>query len=121
MQLEQIDPIGFQPLQRRIGSTRDRFRRKILRNFALAAAAILSVRDEVVANLCRNDDLVSLFWKSFGNQFFTAAISVGVGGIEKRHAQIERLMHEADRLAFSEIAPPASRDCPKTKADRADG
>ena len=83
MQLEKIDPIGFQPFQRRVRRADDRVRRKILRNLALTAAASFAVRDEIVADLRRDHDFVALFWKSFGDQFFAQTIAVGVGGVEQ--------------------------------------
>ena len=70
MQLEQIDPVRLQSFQRRVGRACDRFRRKILRNFALPAPARLTVMDKIVANLCRNHDFIPLIRESFRDQFF---------------------------------------------------
>ena len=81
---KQIDPIGLQALERRIGRAHDGIRRKILRDFALAAAARFAVRDKIVADLGRDHDFIALLRKSFRDQFFAQAVSVGIGGIEER-------------------------------------
>ena len=120
VQLQQIDPVRFQSLQRRIGRARDRLRRKILRNFALAAAARFTVRDKIVADLCRDHDFIALIRESLRDQFFAQSISIGVGRIEERDAEIKRLVHERDRFALGEISPPAGRDRPEAEADLAD-
>ena len=63
--------------------------------------------DEIVTNLGGDDDLIALFRKSLCDQFFAEAVAISIGGIEERNAEIERLVHERDRLAFGEVAPPA--------------
>ncbi len=77
----------------------------------------LAVRNKVVADLGCDNDFVALLWKCFRDQFFAQAISIDVRGIEQRHAEIERLVHERDRFAFGEISPPTSRDRPKSETD----
>ena len=120
VQLEEIDAIGLQPLQRGIGRARDRFRREILRNLALAAAAAFAMRDEIVADLRRDHDFVALLRERLRDQLFAEAVAVSIGGIEERDAEIERLVHERDRFAFGELAPPAGRNGPEAEADFAD-
>ena len=83
------------------------FRRKILRDLALTAAAAFAVSDEVVADLGRDHDFVALLRESLRDQLFAQAVAVGVGGVKERDAEIERLVHERDRFAFGEISPPA--------------
>ncbi len=119
MQLQKIDPIRFQSLQRRIGRAYHRFRRKILRNFALTASARLAVMNEIVTDLGRDHDFVPLIRERLGNQFFAQTISVGVSRIEQGDTEIERLVHERDRFAFGKISPPAGGNRPQTKADLA--
>ena len=46
VQLQQIDPVGLQPLQRGIGRPHDGCRRKILGNLALSAPARFAMRDK---------------------------------------------------------------------------
>ena len=116
MQLEQIDAIGLQALERCIGRAHDGLGRKILRNFALAAAARFAVGDEIVADLRRDHDFIALVRKSLRDQLFAQAIPVGIGRVEERNAEIEGLVHERDRLAFGELSPPAGRDRPQAKA-----
>ncbi len=65
----------------------------------------LAMRHEIVADLGRDHDLVALVGESFREQLFAQAVAVGVGSIEKRDAEIERLVHERDGLAFREIVP----------------
>ena len=82
MQLQQIDPVRFQTLQRRVRRAHDRFRRKILWNFPLAASARLTVMDKVVADLGGDGDFVSLIRERLRDQFFAQPISIGVGRVE---------------------------------------
>jgi hypothetical protein len=103
----------------RIRGVRDCFRRKILRDLALTAAARFAVGDKIVPYLGRDHDFVALLWKRFRDQFLTQTVSVSVSRIKKRDAEVERLVHERGRLAFSEISPPASGNRPKPKADLA--
>src|SRR6266404_508666 len=117
VQLQKIDMIGSQSLQRRVGCARDCFRRKILRNFALTTAARFAVMHEIVTHLCRNHDFISLFWKSFRDQLLAEAVPVSIGGVEESYAEIEGFVHERDRFALRKISPPASRNRPKTKAN----
>ncbi len=120
MQLKEIDPVRLQPFQRRVGRARNGFRRKILRDLALTASARLTVMNKIVANLCRNHDLIPLIRESFRDQFFAQSVSVRVSGIEERDAEIKRFVHQRDRFALGKISPPTCRNRPQTKADFAD-
>src|SRR5438876_4394787 len=117
MQLEEIDMVGLQPLQRRVRRSFDRFRRKILRDLTLTAAAGFAVMDEIVSDLGRDRDFIALFWERLGNQFFAQPVSISVGRVEERNSEIERLVHECDRFAFGEASPPAGGDRPETEPD----
>ena len=68
VQLEKIDPVCFQPLERCVRCARNRFRRKILGNFALPASARLTVMHKIVADLGRDHDFIPLVretpWRS---------------------------------------------------------
>jgi hypothetical protein len=119
VQLEQIDPIGFQTFQRSIRGACDSFGRKILRDFALPSPARLAVMYKIVADLCCNHDFVPLIWEGLGDQFFTQPVAVRISRIKQSDAEIERLVHEGDRFAFGEISPPASGNRPQTKPDLA--
>jgi hypothetical protein len=48
-------------------------------------------------------------------------IPVCVGCVKQRDAEVERLMHQPDRFAFSKISPPAGGNCPQTKTNLAHG
>src|SRR5438046_467277 len=112
--------IGLESLQRRIGCARDRVRRKILRNFALTAAARFAVMHKIVANLRRDGYFVALFGKGFRDQLLAQSVSVSIGRVEESNAEIERLVHKRDRFAFRKISPPTRRNRPKAKANLAD-
>src|SRR5579864_1816120 len=77
--------------------------------------------DEIVANLGRDNDLVALGRERLGNKLLAQPVAVSIGGIEQGYPQIEGFVHEGNRFAFSEGAPPPGRDCPEPKADFADG
>src|SRR5437660_5736147 len=121
MQLEGIDMVGLQPLQRRVRRSFDRFRRKILRDLALTATPRLAMADEIITDLGRDRDFIALFWERLGNQFFAQPVSISVGRVEERNSEIERLVHQCDRFALGKISPPAGGNRPQTKADLADG
>src|SRR5882724_11231125 len=106
MQLEEIDMVGLQTFQRGIGRSLDRFRRKILRDLALTAAAGFAVVDEIITDLGRDRNLAALFWERLGNQFFAQPVSISVGRVEERNSEIERLVDQCDRFPFGKISPP---------------
>src|SRR5439155_23005452 len=92
---------------------------KILRNFALPPSAHLAVMDEIVADLGRNHDFITLCRERFSDQLFAQSISVGIGRIKQRYAEIKGLMHEGNRFALGEIPPPTGGNRPQTEADLA--
>src|SRR5205823_5058277 len=94
---------------------------KILRDLALPASPRLTVGNEIITNFGGDHDLVAIFRKRFGDVFLAQTVSVGVRGIEQRNAEIERLAHKRERLAFSVIPPPPGRDRPHSEADFTDG
>src|SRR5436190_19661032 len=120
MQLKKIDSICLQSVQRCVCRANNRIRRKILRNFALPAPACFPVMDKIVADLGRDHDFIPLVRECLCDQLFAQSISVRVGRIEQRDPEIERLAHERDRFALSEISPPTGGDCPQSEADFAD-
>jgi hypothetical protein len=65
MQLQQIDSVRLQTLQRGVGRTDDGFRRKILRNLTLTAATRVTVSHKIVADLRRDHDLIALVREGF--------------------------------------------------------
>src|SRR6266478_4105125 len=111
--------IRFQSFQRRVRRPLDRFRRKILRDLALTAAARFAVVHEIVSDLGRDRDFIALFWERFGNQLLAQSVAVSVGRVEERNSEIERLVHESDRFALGKISPPTGGNRPKAEADLA--
>src|SRR5205085_7527839 len=85
-----------------------------------SAAARFTMSNKIVSDLGSDDNFVALFWERFRDQLFTEPIAIGIGGIAKRDAQIERLVHERDRFALRKLSPPTGRDCPEPKSDFAD-
>ena len=70
----------------------DGFRAKILGDLALAAT-LIPVIHEIVADLRRDDDLVTPSSESLRDEFLAPPVSIGIGGIKQRHAKIESLVH----------------------------
>ena len=70
VELQKIDVIGLQPFERGVGRAGDCFRRKILWNLALPAAARPAVVDEIVPNFRCDNDFVPLIRESFRDQLF---------------------------------------------------
>src|SRR5207302_7445625 len=73
----------------------------------------------IIANFRRDRDLVALGWERFGDQFLAQSIAISVGSIEQVDTEIEGFVHESDRFALGEIAPPTSGDRPHAEADLA--
>src|SRR5205085_8064769 len=53
--------------------------------------------------------------KRLCDQGLAQSVAVSIGRVEERDAQIERLVHQRDRLALGELSPPPGRDRPKTE------
>ena len=86
----------------------------------MPAPTRLAVSDKIIADFCCDHDLIALVRKCLRDQLFAQAISIGIGGIEERNSEIERLVHESDRLALRKLAPPSGRDRPEAEPDLAD-
>src|SRR5258708_1054283 len=99
--------VGLQPFQRRVGRALDRFRRKILRDLALTATARFAMVHEIVADLGCVGYFIALFWRVFGDEFLGETVGISIGCIEQSNSELERLVHQRDRFALSELAPPA--------------
>jgi hypothetical protein len=94
--------------------------RSVFNRFS-AASARLAVDHKIVSHFGCYHDFIALFRKRLRNQLLAQSVPVSVGRVEKRDSEIERLMHERDRLAFREISPPAGGNGPEPKADFAYG
>ena len=75
---------------------------------------------KIVADLSGDHDFIESARESFCDEVFTAAVAVGVGGIEERDALVPRGVHEAHGLLVRVIAPPSGRERPETKTHLAD-
>ena len=118
VQLQKIDVIGRESLERGLRGQADGFRPEILGDFTLAAS-LLSVIHEIVADFRRDDDLVALSAEGLGDEFLAAPVSIGIGGIEQCDAQIERLVHQCNRFVVRVISPPTRRNRPEAEPDLA--
>src|SRR4029077_1464152 len=78
-------------------------------------ASFLSVMHKIITDFRGDHDLVALPAKSLCDEFFTASVSVGVGRIEQRDAQIKRLVHQRDRISVRVISPPTGRNRPQAE------
>src|SRR5260370_41163168 len=99
--------VGLQPFERGVGRALDRFRRTILRDLALTATARFAMVHEIVADLGCDGYFIALFWERLGDQFLAQTVAISIGCIEQSNSEIERLVHQRDRFALSELAPPA--------------
>src|SRR6266496_3620744 len=75
---------------------------------------------EIIADLRRDHDFIPLVWECLRDQLFAETVSVRVGCIEQRDTEVERLVHQRDRLALGKISPPTCGNGPQTKTDFAD-
>ena len=82
VQLQQIDSIRFQSLQRRLRRTHNCVRRKILRDLALPASAGFAMSDEIVANLGGDHDFIAIFGEGLCDVFLAQAVAVSIGRIK---------------------------------------
>jgi len=67
VQLQQVDAVRLQALQRRIRRAHDRVRRKVLRNLALTASARFAVGHKIVPDFRPDHDLIALFRERLRN------------------------------------------------------
>jgi hypothetical protein len=116
VELQNVDVIGLEPRERLVHRLANERHGEILRNLALAPPFV-AVVVKIVADLRRDHDLLALVREGLRDQFLAVAVAVGIGRIKKRDAQVERLVHQTDRLALGECAPPAGGNRPKTETD----
>src|SRR6266446_1429697 len=74
---------------------------------------------EIVSDLRRDHDVITLLWESLGDQLLAQSVSISISRVEQREAEIECLMHQRNRFAFGEISPPTRGNCPEPKPDLA--
>src|SRR5439155_20089193 len=84
---------------------------------SLAPSARFALTCKIVAALRRDQAIVSLARKRFRNKLFAQSVSVRIGCIEQRNAEVERLVHEGNRFALREISPPPGGNRPQTETN----
>ena len=82
--VEQVDPVGAQPLQHRIDGRPD-----VVGAAVGSAAALPGLRVEVEAELRGDDHLVAHRLQGFADDAFGFEWTVGLGGVEERHALVD--------------------------------
>jgi hypothetical protein len=90
MQVEQLDGLDPQALERLLRDTAD-----VLRGAVQFAVDVLAV-DDAVAELGGDIDLVAIGVQPFTGQFLVDERPIDLGGVEQRHATLGRLMQQLD-------------------------
>ena len=85
----------------------------------MTAPARFTVMYKIVANFCRDHDFIALFRECLRDQLFAQSVSVRVGRIKQRDAEIERLVHQPGRFPLGEIPPPPGRNSPESEPNLA--
>ena len=89
--IEQVDAIGAQPFQRRIGDLPDMLRPAV-------HAKVRDRRAECVAELGRDHDLVAERSEGFAHEFLVPVRAIGLGGVEECDAALDRRSDQPDRI-----------------------
>jgi hypothetical protein len=108
--IEEVDAVGPEPLERRVGDLPDTLRPAV---HARSGLPILE------AELGRNHDLVADGSQCLAHHFLVREGTIGFGGVEERHTALERVADQRDRTllfqggaiaeAQSHAAEPESR------------
>ena len=91
MQVEQVDDVCSEPLKALVTRRRDRGRRPIR-----VDARTRTRRDD--AAFGREDDVAAPGAERAADQRLVVPLAVNRGGVEERHAKVDRTMNRADRL-----------------------
>src|SRR5262249_53765866 len=81
----------------------------------------LAVRAEDVAELRRDDRLVAAADDRLADEPLVLAHAVHIGGVEQRHAEIERVADRPNRLPLVDVAAVVGREAEAAEADGRDG
>ena len=101
--LPDVDVVGVEALQRLFEREAHELGREVLRDLVLALA-FAAVIVQVVAELRREHDLVAPVAERLRELLLAASVAVGIGRVEQRDPQVERLVQQRDGLA-SVISP----------------
>ncbi len=116
--LPKIDPIRLEPAQALFHAETDEFGPPVLRAFLLAPALLVLV--PVVAAFGGNHQLVAHVAQRLGHDLFAKAIAIGVGCIEKRHAEVVGAAQQIQPDLLVGDAPPGRAHGPHPKAELRD-
>ena len=94
--VEQVNPVGAQPLQRFLCN---------LANILRAAIKAITGPSVFKPELGCNDDLVADGGKRLTKQFLIIARPVGFGGVEEGNAEINGVTEQRDRFVLSVAGP----------------
>ena len=88
--VEQVDPVGLQPLERRVGHVPDVFRP------AVEAAALAGAGVDVETELGRYHDLIAYRGEGLADEFLVGERPVGFGGVEEGDTLVGRGADQGD-------------------------
>ena len=89
MQLIQIDPLELQAAQARVACVPEIF------GTAVADALLQPVAETALRG---DDEPLRIGMERLGDDLLAYACAVDVGGVDQRHAQLDRTAHDADAL-----------------------
>jgi len=114
VQLEQVDVVGVEPVERAFESGFEVLAVELLRKLAVSGLRIVV---EVVADLRRERHLVATAADRAADYLLAVAVAVHVAGVDVRDARVERVFDHTDRLFVRAVAPPVGADDPRAEAD----
>jgi len=117
VQLEQVDVVGVEPVERAFESGFEVLAVELLRKLAVSGLRIVV---EVVADLRRERHLVATAADRAADYLLAVAVAVHVAGVDVRDARVERVFDHTDRLFVRAVAPPVGADDPRAEADLRD-
>jgi hypothetical protein len=91
--VEQVDPVGTQPLQHRVDGLPD-----VIGAAVGSASALAGLRVDIEAELGGDDHLVAHRLQGFPDDAFGLERTVGFCSVEKRHTLIDRRADEGDHV-----------------------
>ena len=108
--IEQIDPIGLESLQRRVGDLPD------VRGPAVQTRLLAAL--ELEAELRRNHHLIANRAERFPDELFVRERPVGFGGVEERDATVNGRADDRDAFFPARGRPVAEADAHAAEAER---
>jgi len=115
VQLEQVDVVGVEPVERAFESGFEVLAVELLRKLAVSGLRIVV---EVVADLRRERHLVATAADRAADYLLAVAVAVHVAGVDVRDARVERVFDHTDRLFVRPSGRPTSRCRRPTRRSR---